>query len=184
MKSDKAGFLIGNEDVYDWKKIISAKFNGEDENLDWQEIAQRSSLNKNLVLQSVDNVIKKIEKFEFIDRSYSLLHTDFNQRNLFVNPKTSDIAGIIDWGEAMFGDPIYDFARIRMYIWHFNLNNNVLKEYYGLLPFTSYEKKLEELYWVIRVIEYLAYYSEEMNEFNIGRIKLHQDFLRNYDWNG
>lgn len=183
VKSDKAGALFENEGTNNWQEIMLSKFNGEDENLNWQKITKRDSLDGNLILQAVAKVIKKIKSFEFINQSYSLLHTDFNQRNLFVNPKTDDITGIIDWGEAMFGDPIYDFARIRMYIWHFNLQDDVLKKYYSLLSFTPYEKKLEEFYWVIRIIEYLAYYSEEMNEFNSGRIKLHQDFLRNYNWN-
>ena len=82
----------------------------------------------------------------------------------------------------MFGDPIYDFARVRMYIWHFNLDDNILRQYYELVAFTHEEKNREELYWLSRVIEYLAYYSEELNDFNLGRIKLHQEFLRQYEW--
>lgn len=95
---------------------------------------------------------------------------------------SDEIAAIVDWGEAMFGDPIYDFARVRMYIWHFDLGNTVLENYYGLVSFTLEQKQLEELYWLSRIIEYLAYYSEILNEFNTGRIKMHEDFLRNYRW--
>jgi len=129
-----------------------------------------------------ENIIRKIEETDFIDSSYSFLHTDFNQRNLFVNPNSDEIAGIIDWGEAMFGDPIYDFARIRMFIRHFNLEDKALEEYDKSMSFTSQQKRLEELYWLSRVIEYLAYYSEELNNFNVRRIKLHQEFLRMHEW--
>ncbi|MCX6745268.1 MAG: phosphotransferase [Candidatus Parcubacteria bacterium] len=181
-KSDEVGSLIEAKKMKDWKTLILSKFNGENKDLDWQKIAARPSLDKKLVLQSVANVISNINKTEFINHSYSLLHTDFNQRNLFVNPNTDAITGIIDWGEAIFGDPIFDFARVRMYIWHFNLQNDILNKYYNILSFAPFEKKLEKLYWVTIVIEYLAYYSEEMTEFNIGRIKLHQDFLRAFVW--
>lgn len=182
VKSDDAGFLTQTEKKDNWKEIMLSKFLGANLNLNWKQIVLRKGLDASLILKSVDNIIKKIEKTEFINHSYSLLHTDFNQKNLFVNPDSDEITAIIDWSEAMFGDPIYDFARIRMYIWHFYLGNSVLENYYNLLSFTPEQKHLEELYWLSRVIEYLAYYSEDLNEFNVGRIKLHQDFLREYRW--
>ncbi len=181
IKSDKAGSLTENKKK-SWKEIILSKFTGKDSVLNWNNIVFRKGLDAELILKSIKNIVEIIKKTEFIDRSYSFLHTDFNQRNLFVNPESDEITGIVDWGEAMFGDPIYDFARIRMYIWHFNLENDVLENYYKLVSFTSEQKQLEEFYWLSRIIEYLAYYSEELNEFNVGRIKLHQDFLKKYKW--
>lgn len=177
--SGKAGSLNEIGEKRSWKKIMLAKFNGADPVLNWKKIVERQELDSKLILMSVENIIKKIEGTEFAESEYSFLHTDFNQRNLFVNPNSDEITGIIDWGEAMFGDPVYDFARVRMLIWHFNLGDKALKDYYDLVSFTQEQKKLEELYWLIRVIEYLAYYSEELNEFNVRIIKLHEDFLRN-----
>jgi aminoglycoside phosphotransferase (APT) family kinase protein len=106
------------------------------------------------------------------------LHTDFNQRNLFVDSGISDLKGIIDWSEAVYGDPIYDFARIRMLIWHFDLGSEVMEKYYKIMQYNKNERFLDSLYFLIRVIEYLAYYSEELNDFNVGRIQLHQRYLR------
>lgn len=183
VKSDKTGFLNSNQKYVLWQDFLLSFFNGNNSNLDWTEIVERQGLDKQLILDSIDKIIKVISKTKFIDSNYSLLHSDFNQRNLFVNPETNDLAAIIDWGEAMYGDPIYDFARIRMYIWHFNLGDKVIEEYYSLLNYTDEQKKLDTLYWLSRVIEYLAYYSEELNEFNTSRIKLHQGFLRNFNWN-
>jgi len=182
VKSNKAGFLTEIDKGLSWKEVMLSKFTGANPDMDWKEIATREGLDSKLLLDSARNIIKKIERTDFIDEDYSLLHTDFNQRNLFVNPDSDEITAIIDWGEAMFGDPIYDFARVRMYIWHFNLPDATLKRYYELLSFAPEQKQLEKLYWLSRVIEYLAYYSEEMNEFNLGRIKMHQDFLRAYEW--
>lgn len=182
VKSNNAGFLSKTGNISTWKKAMLSKFTNMNSNLNWNSIANRECLDHKLILASVEKIIRRIDKTQFIEHSYSLLHTDFNQRNLFVDPKTDNITAIIDWGEAMFGDPIYDFARIRMYIWHFDLGNRAFENYNKLLLLTPEEKNREELYWLSRVIEYLAYYSEEMNEFNLGRIKLHQEFLKNYKW--
>lgn len=163
-----------------WKQMMLEIFVGDE--FDWQEVARREGIDGNLIVTSVDKIIRKIDDTEFIDDEYSLLHTDFNQRNLFVNPVNHEIAGIIDWEDAMYGDPIYDFARVRMYLWHFNLGDETIKEYYELMDFTPRQKQLEDLYWLSRVVQYLGWYSEELNEFTKGRIKLHQDYLRAYNW--
>jgi len=39
-----------------------------------------------------------------------LLHGDFHPRHLYA--RGGSITGIIDWGDATSGDPVYDFARI------------------------------------------------------------------------
>lgn len=182
VKSDKAGSILTPSSTTTWKDIAISNFIGKNPSLDWSEVLQRDSLDKGLIQKSIDNIVKKIEKLGFIHNSYSLLHTDFNQRNLFVNTDSDEITAIIDWGEAMFGDPIFDFARVRMYIWHFNLGDEVINNYYKLMNYSKHERELDDLYWLSRVIEYLAWYSEELNEFNVGRIKLHQEFLKNYQW--
>lgn len=182
IKSDKPGFITEIDKRLSWKELVLSKFTGANPDLDWKEIATRKGLDSKLLLASVENIIKKIERINFIDKDYSFLHTDFNQRNLFVDPSSNEITAIIDWGEAMFGDPIYDFARVRMFIWHFNLSDEVLEKCYELLSFTPEQRQLEELYWLSRVIEYLAYYSENLSEFNLSRIKMHQDFLKGYKW--
>lgn len=180
IKSDKPGLLTEPGSIRTWKEMMVSIFNGGD--FDWQEVASREGVDGQLVLDSVEKIITKINTTDLPANNFSFLHTDFNQRNLFVDPNGSEITGIIDWEEAMFGDPLYDFARVRMYIWHFDLGDKVVEDYYNLLGYTKEEKKIEELYWLSRVIQYLGWYSEKLNEFNLGRIKLHQDYLRNYKW--
>lgn len=179
IKSTSPGLLAEPDSQKTWKEILLDIFIDE---VYWQEISHREGTDGDLIRMSVDRIIKKIYDTEFPVGEYSLLHTDFNQRNLFVNPENFEIAGIIDWEDAMYGDPIYDFARVRMYLWHFNLDDEAIKEYYELMGFVPHQKELEDLYWLSRVIQYLGWYSEELNEFNRGRIKLHQDYLRDYDW--
>jgi aminoglycoside phosphotransferase (APT) family kinase protein len=172
---------FGSEQVLtSWQEFMLSIFNGK--TIDWAEVATRPLLDTQLILASVERIATKITSTHFSDQNYCLLHTDFNQRNLFIDPNSDQISGVIDWSEAMYGDPIYDFARVRMLIWHFNMSTEVINDYYKLMNYTVEQKRLEELYWLSRVIEYLAYYSQELNEFNLGRIKLHQEFLRHYNW--
>ncbi len=172
---------LGTEnDKKSWKEIMLDIFVGNE--FGWVEIAHRKGLDTELVTASVEKIVRRIRETEFITHEYSLLHTDFNQRNLFVDPQKHEIAGIIDWEEAVFGDPIYDFARVRLFMLHFNFDEYTAKQYYDLVQFTPEQKKLEQLYVLSYMIQYLAWYSEELNEFNVGRIKLHQDYLRAYNW--
>lgn len=180
IKSASSGLLSEPSNTKTWKEMMLGIFT--DDEFDWNEVAHREGLDKDLITMSVEKMKEKISNTVFEDTEYSLLHTDFNQRNLFVNPQSHKITGIIDWEDAMFGDPLYDFARVRMYIWHFNLGDQAIKEYYELMQFTPQQKNLEDLYWLSRVIQYLGWYSEELTEFNIERIKLHRDYLRAYPW--
>jgi hygromycin-B 4-O-kinase len=180
IKSGSPGFIAGMKDGETWKNMMLSIFDGSD--IDWNEVTERESLDKNLILTSVNKIKTKIENAVFDFKEYSLLHTDFNQRNLFVDPIRHEVAGIVDWEDAMFGDPLYDFARVRMYLWHFNFSQKSVNDYYDLVNFSTEQKKLEDLYWLSRVIQYLAWYSEESTDFNLSRIKLHQEYLRNYIW--
>ncbi len=163
-----------------WYEILLNIFHKEPSY--WKEVSSRKGVDGALILKSIEKIIYKIQNTVFSDDGFSLLHTDFNQRNLFVDPNSNEITGIIDWEEAFFGDPLYDMARIRMYIWHFDLGDDVLATYDKKLNYTEEQKQREELYWVMRIIQYLGWYSEELTSFNKGRIQLHQDFLRNYQW--
>lgn len=180
IKSEDPGRLVGGNKGETWKSMLLSIFDGTD--FDWTEVAGRESLDTELVLNSVENIKRKINNTIFDLKEYSLLHTDFNQRNLFVDTTNYEVAGIIDWEDAMFGDPLYDFARVRMYLWHFDFSEKAVNDYYDLVHFSAEQKNLEDLYWLSRVIQYLGWYSEELTEFNLSRIKLHQEYLRTYIW--
>lgn len=181
LKSEWAGYLLEGPSGVNWKQVLIN--NLEDNNqINWGEIQKRSLVNSDLLQQSRNKLIRIIQNIDMISQNYSLLHTDFNQRNLLVDPESYSIAGIIDWEEAMYGDPIFDFARIRMLLWHYDLSADDIQIYYKLVNFSKEEKHLEQIYWLYRIIEYLAWYSEDLNEFNIGRINMHQVFLEEYDW--
>ncbi len=161
-----------------WPDVLLSRITGQD--FKWEEISKREVLDRKLVMESLERLIHEIKNMTSNISSYSLLHTDFNQRNLFIDPDRKEIAGIVDWEEAMFGDPIYDLARVRMLLWHFDLPKQVVDQYYQLISLTDKEKELEKLYWTYLVVQYLAWYSEEFCDFNIQRIRLHLEYLREY----
>lgn len=180
--SDQLHVLPHSISQQSWKEWMLSKYSGTHPDFPWTEIVKRDGVDANLILSSVKAIQEKIKQQSFIHNGYSLLHTDFNQRNFFINPQTFEVAGIIDWAEAMYGDPLYDFARVRMYIWHFQLGNETLKTYFNLLNMTREEKQREELYLVDQILHYIAWYSEDNSEFSKGRLKLHQEFLKGYSW--
>lgn len=182
VKSSFAGFLNSDTKFISWKEFLLSRFNGSDSSLDWNEIANRKVLNKELLNQSITKLINSIESTNLISSNYSLLHSDFNQRNLFVDEDTKEITAVIDWGEAIYGDPIYEYGEIYMLLWHYEQSDSVLHQFWNSANFSEYDKMIAYLYFVYRVILYLADYSEEENDFNLGRIKMHEQFLNEFDW--
>lgn len=41
----------------------------------------------------------------------ALLHADLGDREVFVDRSTGDVTAIVDWGDALVGDPLYDLMR-------------------------------------------------------------------------
>jgi len=41
----------------------------------------------------------------------ALLHGDLGDQEIFVDPRSGAVTAIVDWGDALSGDPLYDFAR-------------------------------------------------------------------------
>jgi thiamine kinase-like enzyme len=179
--SINSGPLCDKRGKQKWKEYHLSIFDGSNSSFNWSEIAKRDYLDESLILRSVERYIKEFSKMEVKEDLYSLLHNDYNQNNIFIDLLNNKVVGIIDWGDAIFGDPTYDFSRLRLLFWHYNLWDKVKNYYYKLLGFSSEQKELEDLYFISRVMEYLSYYSRKIDEFSIPRIKAHQSFLRNLD---
>jgi hygromycin-B 4-O-kinase len=179
MKSKKPAHLYRGE-LESWRDYVLSFFDGRA--LVWDDVFKRKVLDEDLVRVSIDKMIRTLQTLDMDFYEFSLLHTDINQRNIFVDTVTKKIAGVIDWEDAVYGDPVYDFARVRMLLWHFGVDGKVVEEYYKLVDLSEKEKERERAYWVMRVIQYLAWYSEELSPFALSRIQLHQDFLRKYQW--
>jgi aminoglycoside phosphotransferase (APT) family kinase protein len=61
-----------------------------------------------------------------------LVHNDLWAEHVLIDPHTSSVSGIIDWGDAAIGDPAVDFAGV--YAWHGEQGlRDVLTHYSGTL---------------------------------------------------
>jgi aminoglycoside 2''-phosphotransferase len=49
------------------------------------------------------------------ERMPKLVHNDLSAEHILINPRSGSVAGIIDWGDAVIGDPAIDFAGL--YTW-------------------------------------------------------------------
>lgn len=178
IRSAWAGALDGTDRGRTWQELLLAKYSGWHPFFPWPEIARRPGVDGELVRGCVEGMRDRLGRAALPREDYRLLHTDFNQRNLFVDPKAGRLASIIDWSEAMFGDPLYDFARVRLFIRHFELGAPALAAYQRFLHLTAKERRREELYFYGQVLDYVAWYSERTDAFNRGRLALHQALLR------
>src|SRR3989344_9173453 len=89
IKSSTAGLLNNQNKNMSWKDLLLFKYSDSHPWFKWKEIIHRDGVNSDLIQSSIKNIVKKIKETKFITTSYSFLHTDFNQRNLFVNPVTN-----------------------------------------------------------------------------------------------
>lgn len=40
-----------------------------------------------------------------------MLHADLGDREVYVDPATGAVTALVDWGDALIGDPLYDLVR-------------------------------------------------------------------------
>ena len=162
-----------------WDNYLLSKYNGKHRYFNWSEIYKQEGVKQSIVERSIKNIIRRIADLKPLT-SYSLIHSDLNQRNLFVNKETHTIVSIIDWTESLFGDPLFEFARVRMNI-RFNQPEN--EEYFlSLLRLSESEIKTEQLYFDIHMLDYVNWYSESWNKTDTRNYRLEfiLDYLEKY----
>lgn len=175
VKSKYAGLITWQDKKMSWKEFLVYKYSGDHPWYSWAEIEQRKGVNTKLLNESIKRLIDLLGSTDLSYSEYSLLHTDINQGNVFVNINSKKVVGLVDWSEATFGDPLYDFARLRLNIWH-NFNEDAERIYFNVNKFTDKQKKLENLYFLMHVVDYINWFSES---HDVRRLELHQDYLNN-----
>jgi hypothetical protein len=76
-------------------------------------------IRKNIFNLLDDVEISKIElvwqeafNTDFFDFDPVLIHADLDGKHVFVSNDSDNISGVIDWGDSVFSDAAYEFARI------------------------------------------------------------------------
>lgn len=178
IESNYSGFVSWADKKMSWEQFLAFKYSGLHPWYPWDEIVNRKGVDTKLVKDSIENLVKSLSKFSFGSREITLLHTDINQNNIFVDIKNKTITGIIDWSESTFGDYLFDLSRLRLNIWH-NFNKDALNIYYNKLKLTYEEKALEDLYFKMHVVDYINWYTESNDT---KRLNMHLEYLKSVKW--
>lgn len=127
---------------------------GQDPEFQWSEIARHPDVDDGLLTAALDATVGRAQDLIF-PPTLSLLHGDLNPYNVFV--RDGEITGIIDWSYARYGDPLFDFARLRMNPF-VRANPSAVQEYCAHLNLSAEEARREAFYYLVNLLEYVNWY--------------------------
>lgn len=145
---------------YSWKESLKRNLTGENKEFNWKEVLSKKGVNKSVVEKALDLALEKLKSLPECS-DLRLIHTDLNQSNIFIKGKK--LMGIIDWSDAKFGDPLFDFARFRMNIIH-RMDNKCLSEYYSSLSLTEKQREHESFYYLVNLLEYVNWFTYDNDQ--------------------
>jgi aminoglycoside phosphotransferase (APT) family kinase protein len=137
-----------------WPDYLRSMLTGQDPEFRWSEIALHPEIDDALLRKALDAAAVRAQKLSSPE-TLSLLHGDLNPYNVFVCD--GQITGIIDWSYARYGDPLFDFARLRMTPF-VRRNPAAMDEYREVLNLNPEETKREAFYYAVNLLEYVNWY--------------------------
>jgi aminoglycoside phosphotransferase (APT) family kinase protein len=137
-----------------WRDYLVRMLTGQDPEFRWSVIAQHPDIDGKLLRAALDAAVGRAQEMDF-PRTLSLLHGDLNPYNVFV--RDGQITGIVDWSYARYGDPLFDFARLRMNPF-VRTSSAALEEYRAVLNLRPEEAKREAFYYAVNLLEYVNWY--------------------------
>lgn len=137
-----------------WREYLTSVLTGADPEFGWSEISRHPRVDERLLVMALDTLAEQAQSLTF-PPTLSLLHGDLNPYNVFV--QDGEITAIIDWSYARYGDPLFDFARLRMNPF-IRSNAAAVAEYRTLLNLNSEEQAREAFYYCFNLLEYVNWY--------------------------
>jgi hygromycin-B 4-O-kinase len=137
-----------------WRDYLMTVLTGHDPEFRWAEIARHPEVDGGLLSRALDAAVTRARELVF-PTTLSLLHGDLNPYNVFV--RDGEITGIIDWSYARYGDPLFDFARLRMNPF-VRANPAAVQEYRAYLNLSAEEATREAFYYLVNLLEYVNWY--------------------------
>lgn len=161
-------------DGYSWKESLKRNLSGENKEFNWREVLRKKGVDRGVVERALNAALEKLKSLpEYTD--LRLIHADLNQSNVFIKDK--QLEGIVDWSDARFGDPLFDFSRFRMNIIH-RMDEKCLSEYYSALNLTGEQKERENFYYLVNLLEYVNWFTIDNDEALLARqMELLTDFV-------
>lgn len=80
------------------------------------------------------------------DRPMCLLHGDLGNHNVCIDPETGEVTGLLDWEDALVGDPLFDIAM--WWTFHPARRHQAFLSGYGLASPSTQERRLLALYFL------------------------------------
>jgi aminoglycoside phosphotransferase (APT) family kinase protein len=143
-----------NSEIRTWKTYLLDVLSGDDPEFVWESIAQDTRFDCETLKRGMETIAQRVWQLPEPER-LSLLHGDLNPYNIFVDQH--EVTGIIDWSYARFGDPLFDFARLRMNPF-VRSHPHTEQDYFALLALNPSERRREQTYYLFNLIEYLNWY--------------------------
>lgn len=161
-----------------WGVYLSQVIDGSEKDLMENNQINKSAVNWSPIRQAIELIHLGIENLP-TDLDLCLLHNDLNLANCIVTPVESDLLGVVDWSDVIYGEQLYDLSRLRMNLEQSN-DEKSLKVYDSKLAMNESVRSRERLYYLCRLIEYLGIYGKYGSEhwFNCNQRLLSQAISR------
>lgn len=172
-KSDKGSGLLLNVEHgrgLTWKEYLLRILQSRDPEFDWEVTARRPEIDAIALHSIIDRMIHRVEALPELTVP-SLLHGDLNPHNIFV--QDGRISSMIDWSYARYGDPLFDFARLRMNPF-VSENQRASSAYFDALSLNDEERFREQSYYLFNLLEYINW---SVLDRNILRARHHLHIL-------
>jgi hypothetical protein len=137
-----------------WQEYLTSVLTGADPEFRWSEIARHPSVDEQLLVTALATLAEQAQSLTS-PPTLNLLHGDLNPYNIFV--QNGEITSIIDWSYARYGDPLFDFARLRMNPF-IRSNASAVEEYRTILNLNAEEQEREAFYYRFNLLEYVNWY--------------------------
>lgn len=179
IKSPDAGEFLSvhqNKNL-SWSGFLKLKYSNSHPSFNWGEIIRKIEDNSDLLFQGLENVNKRLKEIDYNGEN-SLMHCDINVSNVIININTNQINGIIDWSEALYGDPLYDFARFRMNLLR-KLGDDGVNEYFRHMNLNEKDKYTEDTYFLCHSLDYINWYVlQNDKEHLVKQMEILNNFLK------
>ncbi|WKZ30381.1 MAG: aminoglycoside phosphotransferase family protein [Candidatus Dojkabacteria bacterium] len=162
------GSASGNfSDVYykkptkSWKEFLKGKYSTDDEYYKWEKLINNPQFDGSIVREVLKYIHTQIDQMQE-PTEFSLLHSDLHGGNMIVS--NGKIRGLIDWSDAKYGDPLYDFSRLKLFL--VGGNKEMLQIYGTFLKMSPQEQQREKLYYAMHLLRFFYFTVEEkLNEW-------------------
>jgi hygromycin-B 4-O-kinase len=127
----------GNAPFASWREFLAAASDNDSAGFyeNWHALFHESFLER-AVYEAIYRHMLRLA--DYCPEQRALVHNDYQFENVLAEPRGTRITGVIDWANALYGDPLYDVARLAVWSahpgWWHDDGAQLLRARYGQLP--------------------------------------------------